>query len=435
MPRAVGVTFKPVEHLVLHVRRNPRTGIGHGEDHAVLGPLRGQADDGILGRESDGIGQKVIQHLHYPALVGHEASDVGIDIDLELDAIGREPVLDAFRGGLNGLADIDRTQIERHRSGIDSREIEDVVDDRKQRVRRGGDVTEILGLLRRQWTGNWVAQEMRKADDGGQRRAQFIRDVVHEIDLHLVGGLKRLVALAKRALDVLGVGDVLEGQHGGAVRQRHGHAVQHAAVPAFQLQRYFDPVLDRRDGFADRAPRLGVVEQRLAPAFHRFDMRLLAQCLRRQLPHPGEGRIKQLRSAVAAEHRNRFAEIVQRFTLHPDQPIEPAGKIEAFSNIVEQIGDAAFRIRRGHHADGAPAGEIPGVLDRLDRAIRLMQLGLPGAEVRLLRKFAPCTQPIEHARVVWITVEKHAVEVPKPPIGVVIERQPPLSVKHGDPGR
>ena len=67
-----------------------------------------------------------------------------------------------------------------------------------------------------------------------------------EIDLHLVGGLQRLVALAQRALDVLGVGDVLERQHGGAVGQRHGHAVEHAAVLALQLQRHRDPVLDAR---------------------------------------------------------------------------------------------------------------------------------------------------------------------------------------------
>ena len=38
-----------------------------------------------------------------------------------------------------------------------------------------------------------------------------------EIDLHLVGGLERIVALAQCAFDVLAVGDVVERQHGGAV--------------------------------------------------------------------------------------------------------------------------------------------------------------------------------------------------------------------------
>src|SRR5713226_4380076 len=37
MPRAVGVTLEPVEHLVFDVGRNTRAGIGHGENDAVFG--------------------------------------------------------------------------------------------------------------------------------------------------------------------------------------------------------------------------------------------------------------------------------------------------------------------------------------------------------------------------------------------------------------
>ncbi len=133
---------------------------------------------------------------------------------------------------------------------------------------------------------------MRETDDGGERRAQFVGHVVDEIDLHLVGGLQRLVALAQRPLDVLGIGNVLECQHGGAVGQRHGHAVQHAAILALQLQRYLDPVLDRGDRFAQRPPRSSVIEQRPAPGFHGLDMRLLPQRLGRQLPHLRECRIE-----------------------------------------------------------------------------------------------------------------------------------------------
>ena len=98
-----------------------------------------------------------------------------------------------------------------------------------------------------------------------------------EIHLHLVGRLQRLVAFAERPLDIFGIGDVLECQHGGAVGQRPGHAVQHAAVLALQLQRHVDPVLDRGDGFADRPPAAHVIEQRPAPIFNCVDMRLFAQ--------------------------------------------------------------------------------------------------------------------------------------------------------------
>ena len=114
------------------------------------------------------------------------------------------------------------------------------------------------------------------------------------------------------------------------------------------------------------------------------------QRLRRQLPHFGEGRIEQLRAAVAAEHRDRLGEIVERFALDPDQAVEAPRQVEAFGDVVEQIGDAAFRVRRGDDADGAAVGQVPGVLVRLDRAIGLVQLGLPGAEIRLLRQ--PCAR-------------------------------------------
>ena len=141
-----------------------------------------------------------------------------------------------------------------------------------------------------------------------------------------------------------------------------------------------------------------------------------------------------MRAAVAAEHRDRLGEIVERFALDPDQAVEPPRQVEAFGDVVEQIGDAAFRIGRGDDADGAAVGQVPGVLFGFDRAIGLVQLGLPGAEIRLLRQFARGAQPVEHAGIVGIGVEKGAVEVPQPAIGFVVEGEPPLAVEHGDAG-
>ena len=140
------------------------------------------------------------------------------------DVVLDQAILDAFGGGLHGLADVDRAEIERHRAGVDGGEIEDVVDDREQRVGRGGDVAEIFALLVGERAGRGLAEEMREADDVGERRAQLVGDVVDEIDLELVGGFQRLVALAQRALDIDRVGDVEERDERGAVRQRHGDA-------------------------------------------------------------------------------------------------------------------------------------------------------------------------------------------------------------------
>src|SRR5664279_4146686 len=83
MPRAVRMALEPVEHLVLDVGRNPRTGIGDAENDAVFGSSGAQPDAGILRREPDGVCQEIIKNLYHPAFVPDKAADVGIDVDLE----------------------------------------------------------------------------------------------------------------------------------------------------------------------------------------------------------------------------------------------------------------------------------------------------------------------------------------------------------------
>ena len=140
-------------------------------------------------------------------------------------------------------------------------------------------------------------------------------------------------------------------------------------------------------------------------------------------------------AAIAAEHRDRLGEAVQGLALDPDQAVKPPRQFEALGDVVEQIGDAAFRVRRGDDAHRAAVGQIPGVLFRLDRAIGLVQLRLPDAKIRLLGQLARGAQPVKHARIVGIVVEEGAIEIPQPAIGIVIEGKPPPVVENGDAGR
>ncbi|MGY4305001.1 hypothetical protein ACVIJ6_002244 [Bradyrhizobium sp. USDA 4369] len=123
---------------------------------------------------------------------------------------------------------------------------------------------------------------------------------------------------------------------------------------------------------------------------------------------------------------------VSRWT--PDQSVEAAGEREALGDIVEQIGHAAFRIGRGDHGERAAIRQEPGVLGRLDGAIGLVQLGLPGAEVCLLGQFARGAQAVEHRGIVRLAVEEGGVEIPQAPIGIIVEREPALAIEHGDAG-
>jgi hypothetical protein len=68
--------------------------------------------------------------------------------------------------------------------------------------------------------------------------------------------------------------------------------------------------------------------------------------------------------------------------------VEAAGEVEAFGDVVEQIGDAALEVRRGDDAERAAVRQEPGVVLGLQGAIGFVQLGLPGPEVGLFGQFA-----------------------------------------------
>ena len=88
-----------------------------------------------------------------------------------------------------------------------------------------------------------------------------------------------------------------------------------------------------------------------------------ASCSAAEPPHAGERRIVQPQPAVAAEHRDRLGQIVERLALHPDQRVEAALEIEPLGDVVEQIGHAAFGVGRGDDAHGAPLRQMPHRLD------------------------------------------------------------------------
>ena len=96
----------------------------------------------------------------------------------------------------------------------------------------------------------------------------------------------------------------------------------------------------------------------------------------------------QAQPPIACEHGDTFGQIVERLALHADQFLEAAVEVEPLGDVVEQVGHAAVRIRRGDDAQGAAVGQVPSVFLGLDRAVGFVQLRLPLAEILLLRQLA-----------------------------------------------
>src|SRR5437763_11554803 len=74
MPRAVGMAFEPVEHLVLDLGRNARAGIDHGEDDAVLAAPGADRHCRIVRRETDRVREQIIEYLYHAPLVAEEVA-------------------------------------------------------------------------------------------------------------------------------------------------------------------------------------------------------------------------------------------------------------------------------------------------------------------------------------------------------------------------
>ena len=68
-------------------------------------------------------------------------------VELQRDPLLAQPVAQPLDGGDYQLCDIRLLDLERHDAGVDGREVEDVVDQRAERVGRGDDVAHVFALL------------------------------------------------------------------------------------------------------------------------------------------------------------------------------------------------------------------------------------------------------------------------------------------------
>src|ERR1700710_2466897 len=103
---------------------------------------------------------------------------------MEAKAVLPQPYLEGLEGGGDHLADVAALETEGLAPRLDAGEVEDVVDELGQAPALGLDVVAVLARLLGSAEAA-EAEELAEHADGGERRAQLVRDVGDEVVLHL----------------------------------------------------------------------------------------------------------------------------------------------------------------------------------------------------------------------------------------------------------
>ena len=260
--------------------------------------------------------------------------------------------------------------------------------------------------------------------------------MVDEVVAQLLGRHQRLVALGQRALDVGARGHIEEGEQSRPVGQRQRGGVEGEVVGPLDAGAEALAMLVQADHHApEPVPRGGIAAQGAAALRDRVDMRMVAEPRRVDAPHRREHRVEEFHPSVGAEHRHALLQRVERFALDVGERGHLRGERIALRRVVVEIGDAALGVGAGDDAQGAAVRQVPDGLARLDRLIGLHQLGLPGAEIRLLGQLALGPEPVEDLSIGRMAVEEAGIERPHLAIGRIVEGEPLRLVEDRDRGR
>src|SRR5262245_18541499 len=322
------------------VGTNADARVGDAEDDGVRFAVDLKTDRAAI-RELDRVRQKVEQDLLELRLVRLKRRTQSGDDLAEREPLGRHHRLDLFRDFVDEILEHDAFDVHGHLSGLDARQVGDVVDQGQQVVRRGSAARDVVPLLLGQVPGDPVEQERRVADHGVERRAQLVRHAGEKVGLQLVG-LRELLGLPEEPLVLLR-----------EIRRRRGDAPFELAVEL--LERVVKPlVLDllreiveyRHDGdrlaalVADLSGHDFHRERRGVHGMHERHALALEPLIReRELrDERREHRVvlpDRLRDAIAARAARRSMEELLRLVVHQDDVGGSVGHQNRIGDVLE----------------------------------------------------------------------------------------------------
>src|SRR6478609_4418215 len=104
-----------------------------------------------------------------------EGRTLDADVDNELQRLFPYHRLNLLRDLGDHVAKLDVLEMQRHLAGFDLRQVEDVVDQREEMLRRGAAASQRIALAIVDVTEDAIDEQRRVANEGIDRRSQLVR--------------------------------------------------------------------------------------------------------------------------------------------------------------------------------------------------------------------------------------------------------------------
>ena len=431
----VGVgAFESLEHPGLVLRRDADAGVGYREQHFAAGAARRQRDNAARRGKLNRVGNQVEHRLAQSDRVRRNGADIvrAIDLGFQTGLVGA--LLRHLYEVVQQFANADRLYVELHIIGLDRGQVEDVVDQRHQVRRRLQDTFDVFGLPLGQFAEIAVIEDFRKADDGVQRRSQFVAHIADEFRFDAPGALQRQVALAQGALDTGAVGDIQETQQRVAVGQRHRGVSDIGIVGPAQPAMARGAFRHHQDQPLLELLPIGVGGEKAVRRLDQIaDMRVAAELPLRKVPDARQFRVRQLEAAVPAEHRDALMKLVQGLALHFDQRVVGTFQRQTVGHVFHREHQPAKRMGRRHRAYRRFVRQMHqlgiGVDQRVEPAVAFL---LEQGEVDIFRQAAPFALPFQDIAQGWFAAQHILLDSGQLGVGGIEELEPPVAAIDGD---
>ena len=196
--------------------RDPDARIGHANAiGSVRDRIRVDGDGHAAGvRELHRVADEIDEHLAQLRRIRLNRPHRRRDDRLHRDAVLESTVSELHERILDEIADFDHGELQRDLPRLDLRQIQNVVDEREQLHAVGADALEVAQVDRLEIPRLVLAEHVREADDGVERRAELVAHACEELALGRIRRLRLFLRAHELAIRAAAGLDIAERHHG-----------------------------------------------------------------------------------------------------------------------------------------------------------------------------------------------------------------------------